>query len=156
MVDIAPQHDPARHSEILAALGSVEQAGVRSRREAERLLAEHVKSPRERAFLQKSLVQADDGIYRWKMNVKLIRNSYEELLSWPYQDGGTGPCYEGPVLFVAGGRSNYLSSDDLPRIRTQFPRATLETVGEAGHWVHADDPEGFLSHFRPFVSGDHE
>jgi pimeloyl-ACP methyl ester carboxylesterase len=29
--------------------------------------------------------------------------------------------------------------------RALFPAATLETLPDAGHWVHAEDPDGFVA-----------
>jgi pimeloyl-ACP methyl ester carboxylesterase len=47
------------------------------------------------------------------------------------------------VLFVRGGLSGYLEEQELPLLRAHFPQAQLETVPQAGHWVHAEQPEAF-------------
>ena len=52
--------------------------------------------------------------------------------------------YEGPALFIAGAESDYLQPASLPGIRALFPSAALERIDDAGHWVHADQPEALL------------
>jgi esterase len=59
--------------------------------------------------------------------------------------------YAGPALFVAGANSDYLRAEHRPIIRRQFPKARFVSVKHAGHWVHADNPAGFLSVLEAFL-----
>ncbi|WP_455382284.1 alpha/beta fold hydrolase [Salinispira pacifica] len=151
LVDIAPVTDPARHSEILAAMDEVAEADVRSRREAEEIMKRRIPKERERLFLQKSLVEGEDGVYRWKLNLPLIRESYRSMLEWPY-DPADGYRYDGPVLFVAGERSGYVKQEYMEAARRLFPRSRLARVPDAGHWVHAERPDQFGELFRDFLA----
>jgi pimeloyl-ACP methyl ester carboxylesterase len=36
-------------------------------------------------------------------------------------------------------------------MRALFPAMRLVTLRDAGHWVHADDPEGFLGAAETFL-----
>ena len=65
------------------------------------------------------------------------------------EPGGRG--LSRPALFVAGARSDYIRPEYRPAIRALFPAARFVTLKDAGHWVHADDPEGFLSVVEAFV-----
>jgi esterase len=151
LVDIAPVSDPARHSEILAAMTEVADAGVRSRREAEEIMKKRVSSERERLFLQKSLTEGDDGIYRWKLNLPVIRENYETMLEWPYR-AADGYSYKGPTWFISGSRSKYVRPEHESVIRPLFPHAKLLAVPDAGHWVHAEQPEAFSAAYERFLS----
>ncbi len=153
LVDIAPKADNSRHTQMLAAMQEVAEANVRSRRDAESILERRIPGKRERAFLQKSLVQQDDGIYRWKLNLDLIRGSYETMLGWPYEADRDVRPYDRPALFLGGARSQYLMPDDREVILSLFPRAQMVHIADAGHWVHADQPEEFMNIFRNFVNG---
>ena len=49
------------------------------------------------------------------------------------------------VLFLKGGRSPYLDPNRHgPLIKHHFPRATVATLQDAGHWVHWDQPAEFV------------
>ena len=50
---------------------------------------------------------------------------------------------DGPVLWVAGSESDYVSEAQLPLMSQLFPRVELRTVQGAGHWVHSEKPEEF-------------
>jgi esterase len=54
-------------------------------------------------------------------------------------------------LFVAGARSNYIEPKHEPGIRRLFPRARIMRIEDAGHWVHAEQPQAFLQTFGPFL-----
>jgi pimeloyl-ACP methyl ester carboxylesterase len=54
-------------------------------------------------------------------------------------------------LFVRGGKSDYIGDPDLPLIQQLFPRAVLQTIPDAGHWVHAEAPETFLRIVTEFL-----
>jgi pimeloyl-ACP methyl ester carboxylesterase len=46
----------------------------------------------------------------------------------------------GPVVWLRGGESEYITDADVETMRTYFPRVRQVTVKGAGHWVHADRP----------------
>ena len=56
------------------------------------------------------------------------------------------------VLWVAGEKSDYVDRDDLPQMRSLFPRTTLLTVKGSGHWVHSEKPREFVSALTAFLS----
>jgi pimeloyl-ACP methyl ester carboxylesterase len=49
--------------------------------------------------------------------------------------------YNGPSLFIRGGKSDYILNEDIPLIKSMFPQAVIKTIPGATHWVHADAPE---------------
>jgi pimeloyl-ACP methyl ester carboxylesterase len=59
------------------------------------------------------------------------------------------PC---PVLVVRGAGSAVLHRDVAERMINSFPDARLQSVPSAGHGVVLDNPEGFASAVRPFLS----
>src|SRR5690606_20857464 len=62
---------------------------------------------------------------------------------------GLGPeTVQVPTLFIRGGKSKYITREDLPQLKEQFPRSRVETVPYAGHWVHAQAPEEVMDHSR--------
>ncbi len=85
------------------------------------------------------------------MNLSLLGARLGDLGDWP--DLHTPP-YPGPVLWVAGARSDYITPEYGPAMRTLFPRTTAFTIKNAGHWVHSEQPEIFLAVLRRFLGLD--
>lgn len=145
VVDIAPQVYAPRHHAILEGMRAVAAAGTESRGEAERMLAETIPEKPVRLFLLKSLVPDDDGtVYRWKLNLEGIIANYDAISDWPYEHGQ----YTGPTLFIRGERSPYIDENATARITAFFPHAVITTIAGAGHWVHAEQRDTFLSVVR--------
>jgi pimeloyl-ACP methyl ester carboxylesterase len=55
---------------------------------------------------------------------------------------------------VAGDRSDYIRPEHDPVMRRLFPLTTLLTIKGAGHWVHSEQPEAFVSALRTFLGLD--
>ncbi len=133
VVDIAPRQYPPHHTDLLEALAQIDPREYEDRDAIDDALAENVPSWAIRQFLLKNL-DYDGETYAWRMNLDAIRAHYDEITAaLP-----SGPTFEGPTLFVRGGKSDYIADDDLLGIRERFPSADLVTIEEAGHWVHAD------------------
>ena len=95
----------------------------------------------------KNLGRSPDGGFTWKIALRDIAENY-----WRLREPVAGPApYGGPALFIRGGKSNYLQPEDEPLVRKLFPAAEIRTIAEAGHWVHADRPEEFLSLVAEFL-----
>jgi pimeloyl-ACP methyl ester carboxylesterase len=60
--------------------------------------------------------------------------------------------YDGPTLFVAGSRSDYVQPSHEPAIRRLFPNAEIARLDSAGHWLHAEQPAVFLAIIERFLS----
>ena len=60
--------------------------------------------------------------------------------------------YEGATLFLRGDKSEYVAVADLPLIKRHFPKAELDTIENAGHWLHAENPKQFFEKSLIFLS----
>jgi esterase len=56
-----------------------------------------------------------------------------------------------PVIFLRGENSDYLPSSDFGDIQKVFPAAEFADVANAGHWIHADNPEEVISNIRKLL-----
>jgi len=147
VVDIAPKSYPGGHEGIFAALLALDLSQINDRKEAEVQLREHIPEQGVRQFLLKNLSREKEGGYRWKMNLPIIHQFYQEILGNVYQEGQ----YEGPTLFIRGGQSRYIADEDMDVIHQLFPAATLKTVPQAGHWVHAEAPDDLHAFVLAFL-----
>jgi esterase len=139
VVDMHPQADPPAHTHILDAMHAVDFSSVHARGDVDALLAASVPNVAERQLLLTNLKREPDGTYRWKVNLEGLRANYGALLG-PVTPNG---CYEGPVLFLTGGKSTLVKATDRPGILALFPHADFREIAEAGHWVQVDAPVEF-------------
>jgi esterase len=138
--DIAPRHYAPAHEKIFAALLALDLKTFSARQEIEDALAPEISSLVLRRFLLKNLGRDSDAKFIWKINLRGLSENYFQIraaisVSTPFAK---------PVLFVRGGKSNYVKPEDESLMRELFPQSEIQTVSAAGHWVHGDAPEEFL------------
>lgn len=148
VADIAPVaygHDRSDHARAMRGL---DLTGVTTRGEADRRLAATIADPGLRAFFLQSLdLKAPDGP-RWRLNLDVLEAEMAKITGWP----GTGGHFDGPVLFLTGGDSNYVRPEHRETIRALFPKARFARLPGAGHWLHADKPREFEETVRVFLT----
>ena len=59
---------------------------------------------------------------------------------------------KGKTLFIRGSKSEYISPNDTELIKSHFPTASVEIIDNAGHWLHADNPDFFLEKTINFLN----
>jgi pimeloyl-ACP methyl ester carboxylesterase len=140
VVDMAPRAYARTHDQIFAALLALELANFQTRQQIEDALAPEIPSLNLRRFLLKNLGRDEHGGFVWKMNLRGVAKNYSRL----GEVLGRTTQFEKPVLFIRGGKSDYINAADEVEIRRQFPAAEIQTIAAANHWVHADAPEEFV------------
>lgn len=138
VVDMAPRPYTPNHQALINALRAIDPTQYESRSAIDEVLAEDVPSWTIRQFLLKNL-EYDDGAYVWKPNLQAIDAHYDKLVG-PIEAEGR---FTKPTMFIRGARSNYITDSDWPMIQERFPNASLVTIPDAGHWVHAEAPDPF-------------
>lgn len=149
VVDIAPRQYSDEHSHIFKALLALDLARFSSRTAISEALAQVLPDPNVRQFLLLNL-QKDENGFSWRLNLEALFCSYPGLLQnvLPEQ-----PVYV-PALFISGDRSDYVTDDDKLQIATYYPAAEQVIVDNAGHWVHADQPDIFIEQINRFLDND--
>lgn len=149
IVDIAPMAsaDMSEFKHLLGALASLDLSNLPSRTEADAQLTETIPNQATRGFLLQNLRAEGDG-WRWQANLDLLLRDLP-LIAGEVADAAP---FDHPVLWIAGERSRYISPQSEPRMRALFPRTVLVTIKGAGHWVHSEKPEAFISALRTFLS----
>jgi esterase len=121
---------------------------VQRRADVDAQLVDAVPAPGTRAFLLQNLILDNDGA-RWRPNLPVIEAALPALSAWPEDETGT---YEGPTLFVFGGKSDYVRQEHRGTIQGYFPHVQYAEIPEAGHWVHAERLDDFLAAVTPFLA----
>jgi pimeloyl-ACP methyl ester carboxylesterase len=146
IVDIGIKQYPMHHNEIIKGIKSLDLTTISSRSVAEQAMIPFVDSYGVRQFLLKNLYWVEKGKLAWRMNVDVLEREMEEILApIPTIEVWT------PTLFLRGAMSNYILDEDWDAIEEVFPDATLETIENAGHWVHSEQPDEFIEKVLGFI-----
>lgn len=152
VVDIAPGRSEGADEfvHLLDSLASLDLGTLSRRADADEQLRDRIDDDTVRGFLLqnlRSVPAGEGGGFRWMANLDLLRRDLDVIGGFPDLDA----TFERPVLWLAGERSPYVGPEHDTRMRTLFPRTRLVTVKGAGHWVHSERPEAFVSALRTFL-----
>ena len=135
------------HQQLINAMLSVDFSCAHKRADVEKQLMNTIKSHRLRQFLLKNIYWRNKDTLDWRLNLVTLNENLPMIL----ESTAGEKEFQGPVLFIRGGLSDYILEEDLDEIYKKFPRAELSTVPNATHWVHADAPEEFLEIVLQFI-----
>ena len=128
VVDMGIKSYPMHHQDVINAIQSVNIDNITARSQVNEMLKPLLSSEGLRQFLLKNLYWKEKGVLAWRMNVKILVESMQEILS---------VLPSGEVLheslFIRGGLSNYILDEDVDLIQNQFPNSELVTIEGAGH-----------------------
>jgi esterase len=147
VVDISPKAYPPHHQGIIKALETVDFNTVSSRNDVEAVLSQYIPEKSTIQFLTKNLYWDDHKKLNWRFNLKTLSEKYNEFVSNAIKLG----VFDGPALFIAGAKSNYILPQDHFAIRQQFPKADFVIIKNAGHWVQAENPVDFANVVKEFL-----
>ncbi|MGC9374886.1 MAG: alpha/beta fold hydrolase [Bacteroidales bacterium] len=142
------------HSTIINAMHHVDFKHVKNREDIDQMLSSSIPSKRVRQFLLKNVSRTKDNQFKWSLNLESISNELENIMDGltieNFKDGNGITGF--PVLFIKGGKSDYIESTDREAIKTVFPFAEIEIIPNAGHWLHAEQPNLFLKIIQNFLA----
>lgn len=146
-VDISPKYYAPHHQTVFAAIHGIDLGQLTSRKEAEAGLREKLHDEDTIQFLLKNLYWDENEKLAWRFYLTGIEKniaSIGEALPAQYS-------YNGKTLFLRGEKSGYISPGDKPEIIKHFPNALISIVANAGHWIHAENPRGFMDIVLTFL-----
>ena len=146
VADIAPKAYPVHHHMVLKGLRNVPLEQLKKRTEADEYLAKYIGEQGVRQFLMKSLYWKEKGKLDWRFNLDVIERDIE-FMGAPITAGS----YDGPTLFLSGSKSDYILPEDRESIKSHFPQAKIEVIQNAGHWLHAEQPNSFMEAVQSFL-----
>jgi pimeloyl-ACP methyl ester carboxylesterase len=138
VVDIAPKAYPIHHQGYINAMKSIDFNTIHSRGAVDAILAKSVDNAGIRQFFMKSLHWQTKEKLAFRFNLEALEDQLQEV-GTPLEFG----YFDRPTLFIAGGASGYITAEDEDAILDHFPAARIETIAQAGHWVHAEAREPF-------------
>ena len=129
------------HYYILSSLQKINLTNCSKYADIEKELLIFFDDERLRNFLQKNVKKERDGKMKWLINLPVLVNSLSEI----FKGIDNNDKIEIPFLFIKGENSNYISKNDEKQINDVFLNYKIETISNAGHWLHAEQPEKFIS-----------
>ncbi len=150
VADIAPRDYAPHFACEFAALQTLDLGTLTRRKDAEDALeAAGIDDWAMRAFLLTNLTgNASEG-FHWQANLDALTDSLEAIGRSPLS---ANDRFDGPVLFVRGAQSDFVSDGDQTAIRHHFPAARLETIPQAAHNVHVQNRPAFVASVQRFLN----
>lgn len=140
VADIGPKFYAPHHQTILAALNAVDFSKKPSRAEAEEIVSGYIHDFGTRQFLLKNLYWVEPGQLDFRFNLKVFTENTSVIGdALPFENH-----FDKKTLFLRGDKSDYILDSDFETIYHHFPNAEIETVSNAGHWLHAENPKEFF------------
>jgi pimeloyl-ACP methyl ester carboxylesterase len=147
VADIGTKAYPPHHQDILKALSQLDFSKIKTRGEAEDVLSEYIKDKGTRLFLLKNLYRKNKNEFALRINLPVLSRKIEEVgVALP-----ENTVFNGETLFLGGEKSGYIEPIDEVLIKKHFPKAEIDTISNAGHWLHAENPEEFYENIMEFL-----
>ena len=144
VADIAPVAYEPRYRAIMAAMRGLTLGPDLTRAAADAALAPAVPDASVRQFLLSNLRFGPGG--GWRIGLAEIAAALPAIEGWD-----AAGRYEGPTLVLRGERSDYVKPEHRALFRTLFPAARFATLRDAGHWLHAEQPDAFVATLDAFL-----
>ena len=149
IADIAPKYYAPHHQQILEGLAALNNnpEALKSRGDADEFMAQYIQDWGTRQFLLKNLYWKKDKTLALRMNLEVLSSNPEAIGEALEPE----EIYNGEVLFLRGSKSNYIQDDDFELVKKHFPHSTIQTISDAGHWLHAENPKDFYQNVVKFL-----
>lgn len=162
IVDIAPKdyfrlNDESQyylHKSIMQAMLELDFSSMETRKDIENYLSQRIDSLSIVQFLLKNVHRnKETHRFEWRINVRVLYDHLDEIVSgvnerW-FED--RKPIFNYPVLFIKGENSKYIQPEDYPIIKEIYPDAAIKVIPDAGHWLHAEQPQLFMEALDSFL-----
>jgi len=140
------------HEEIIDAMLNVDLDKATGLSDVEANLAEQLHDIRLIKFLLKNLRKDEDKAYSWKLNLPVLRNNLDALSDGLDLDKLKSLQIKSfPIMFIRGEESAYVGLKDQKLIKEIFPLSQMVSLKNAGHWLHAEQPERFARIVKRFI-----
>ena len=154
IADMAPKRYANENQNVINTIDSIDLKQYTSRKEVEGQLRKMLADNATVQFLLKNLKwkendsQSTGEQLSWKFNFAAIKKNADalnEALPETFR-------FNGQTLFLKGQRSTYITDSDYELIKKHFLKTIIETIPDAGHWVHAENPSVFTRAVIQFLN----
>jgi pimeloyl-ACP methyl ester carboxylesterase len=135
------------HQNILLAMQEIDFSKIHSREEVDDFMSQKIDDARIRQFLLKNVAKnKETKMYYWRVNAEVLYSHLDEIVSGVNKNwlDDRIPITNYPVIFIRGMKSKYILPEDEPMIKEIYPDSRIIDIPDAGHWLHAEQPELFM------------
>jgi len=135
------------HQNILLAMQEIDFSKIHSREEVDDFMAQKIDDERIRQFLLKNVAKnKETKMFYWRVNAEVLYSHLDEIVSGVNKNwlDDRIPITSYPVIFIRGMKSKYILPEDEPMIKEIYPDSKIIDIPDAGHWLHAEQPELFM------------
>ena len=147
IADISPKYYAPHHQDVMEALNAVDFSTNPTREEVQQTISNYVAEPGVVQFLMKNVYRVTPQQLGFRFNLNVFNENDEVIGEALVSDNQ----FLGDTLIFKGEKSNYITLDDEELIKSYFPNAIFETISNAGHWLHADNPISFFENSIKFL-----
>ena len=147
IADIGPKYYAPHHQTILAALNAVDFSKNPSRSEVDEIVSKYISDFGTKQFLLKNVYWKTPEELGFRFNLLVFNEKISEIgTALPFENH-----FDKPALFLRGEKSDYILDSDFETILHHFPLAIIKTIPNAGHWLHAENPNAFYCEVEKFA-----
>lgn len=154
VVDIAPAdydyHNVAYHSKIIKNLMELDLSTYHNRGAIMEEMERRLKDCTLVMFLGKNIMRDTKKNFKWKLNLPVLLKSLPDL-SAGFDELGKHAHSTVRTLFVRGENSDYILPKHEPDRMNYFPKSSIVTIDNAGHWLHMEQPKKLLMVLSTFL-----
>jgi pimeloyl-ACP methyl ester carboxylesterase len=135
------------HQNILLAMQEIDFSKIHSREEVDDFMSQKIDDERIRQFLLKNVAKnKETKMFYWRVNAEVLYSHLDEIVSGVNKKwlDDRIPITSYPVIFIRGIKSKYILPEDEPMIKEIYPDSRIIDIPDAGHWLHAEQPELFM------------
>lgn len=149
VVDISPRQYIDDDRVIFNEIMAVDLSLYTRRSEVDEALSSVLSDKAVRQFLIMNISSAN-GQLSWRINLQALHDNYSHFLAAVVEQDNVDVA----SCFIRGGTSSYIQDKDELLIYQHFTQVEIYTIEQAGHWVHIDAPQQFLTKIKEFFDYD--
>tara|TARA_B100000900_G_scaffold6908_1_gene5863 strand:- start:872 stop:1636 length:765 start_codon:yes stop_codon:yes gene_type:complete len=147
VLDISPKEYPTHHQSIMDSLESLDFNSLNTRKEINNKLKKSIEQSALRNFLLKNIYRKDNKRFDFRFNLKSLSKNINKI----GEKVDSAEKFNGEAYFFKGSRSEYIMHSDQELIHKLFPKSKFIIIQNAGHWLHVDNPNDFLSELLSLI-----
>tara|TARA_B100001250_G_scaffold375644_1_gene363353 strand:+ start:1463 stop:2233 length:771 start_codon:yes stop_codon:yes gene_type:complete len=149
VADISPrEYNTDFAQNLLRTLEKLPLENFKKREEIDDILSETYQDRAMRMFLMKNLYRDEQKGFSWRFNIEVLLEKVSNIQGAPFIKGACNIS----THFIKAENSNYITTEDEHIIKRHFTDFSIATVDDAGHWLHAEQPERFYNEVVRFCN----